>query len=77
MNRSTPRDIKAKMLQALPLMKEALDMSIPLMKSGQKRNIIMLWEAFIGEFINYIKYKSNQTGINLINNISIRRIWFR
>lgn len=77
MNRNTPRDVKAKMIQALSLMKEALDMSIPLIKSGQKRSIIMLWEAFIGEFIDYIKYKSNQTGINLIDNISIKRIWFR
>ncbi len=77
MNQATLRNIKAKMLQALALIKEALNMSIPLFRTEQKNNIVMLWEAFAKELIGYIRYRSRETGVNLLSNISIRRIWFR
>jgi len=77
MNQITPGNVKSKMVQALALIKEALDMSIPLLKTDQRGNIEMLWEAFVAEFIRHIKNRSRETGINLIRNISIRRIWFK
>ena len=77
MKQVTPQNIKAKMFQALDLIKEALDMSIPLFRTEQKNNIVALWEAFIKEFIVYIRHRSRETGINLINKISIGKIWFK
>jgi hypothetical protein len=77
MNRITPKNVKEKMVQALALIKEAVDMSIPLLKTERQESIVMLWETFIGEFIDYIKLRSKETGVNLISKISIRRIWFK
>ena len=76
MNQDTMRNIKHKMIQALILIKEALDMSIPLLRTNQKNNIVMMWEAFARETIFYIKYRSKETKSNLIDNVSITRIWF-
>ncbi|NLP19029.1 MAG: hypothetical protein GX376_08060 [Firmicutes bacterium] len=77
MDKVTFQDIKVKMDQALALIKEALDLSIPLLKTRQRKTIVALWEAFIREFILYHKYRSRATGVNLINSISLRRILFR
>ncbi len=77
MNRVTPRKIKNKMSKALSLTKEAFEMSIPLLKTNQKENVGLLWEAFTREFIMYIKHRSKETGINLIEHLSIRNILFK
>lgn len=77
MTQPTIKEIKYKMSQALALIKEALNMSIPLLITDQRENIIALWEAFIREFIGYIKRRSKDAGTNLMNYISISRIWLR
>ncbi|NLK01022.1 MAG: hypothetical protein GX318_07285 [Clostridia bacterium] len=77
MDRITFRNIKNKMIQALALMQEALDMSIPLLKSNQNNNIVMLWENFVKEFMGYIRHRSKESGVNLMSKISLRRIWLR
>jgi dsDNA-binding SOS-regulon protein len=77
MTQPTIKDIKNKMSQALALIKEALNMSIPLLKTEQRENIVALWEAFIREFMGFIKQRSKEAGANLMSYISIRRIWLR
>lgn len=77
MDNVTPMDVKNKMIQALAHVKEALDMSIPLLKTNQKHNIISLWEAFIKEFIQYTRRRSKETETNLIGSVSLRKIWFK
>ncbi|NLJ40341.1 MAG: hypothetical protein GX352_01825 [Clostridiales bacterium] len=75
MNRATPRNVKEKMVKALALIKEALDMSIPMLRTNQKNNIVLLWEAFIREIIIYVRCRSKEIGINLSRYISKRRIF--
>lgn len=77
MDKNTMDSIKTKMIQALSLIKEAFDQSVPLLKTGQKNDIVILWETFIREALDYIKQKSKESGSNLINSISISKIWFR
>jgi translation initiation factor 2B subunit (eIF-2B alpha/beta/delta family) len=67
-------EVRAKMVQALLLIKEAVDLSLTLVKYGEKESMRLLWEDFIKEFIRYIKKKSRETGINLISLISFSRI---
>ncbi len=75
MNRVTPRNVKDKMVQALALIKEAVNMSVPFLKTNQRNSIVTLWEVFIREIILYIRLRSKETGTNLIGNISLKRIW--
>ena len=77
MDKNTMDNVKTKMIQALSLIKEAFDQSVPLLKTGQKNDIVILWETFIREALDYIKQKSKESGSNLINSISISKIWFR
>lgn len=77
MNRATYGNVKEKMVEALALIKEALDMSISMFKTNQENNIIMLWEAFAREIMLYIRRRSKETGINFSNYISVKRIFFK
>ncbi len=77
MDQKALQDIKAKMFQALALVKEALDLSIPLLKTRHRKTIVALWEAFMKEFIIYHRHRSKATGVNLIGSISLRRVFFR
>lgn len=74
MNQEKTSEIRTKMVQALSLMKQAVDLTLPLVKSGSKESMKVLWEEFLKEFIRYIKVKGQETGINLISLISITRI---
>lgn len=65
------------MVQALVLIKEAVNMSVPFLKTSQKNSIVILWEMFIREIVLYIRHRSKETGTNLIGNISLKRIWFK
>ena len=65
------------MSQALSLIKEALDSSLPLLQSEHKQGVVALWEAFLRECLSYIKQKSKETGSNLLGYVSFNRIWFR
>ncbi len=65
------------MAKALALIKEALDISISMLKTNQENNIVMLWEEFAREIILYIRQKSKETGINFSNYISMKRIFFK
>jgi hypothetical protein len=67
-------EVRTKMVQALSLIKQAVDLSLPLVKSGGRESMKILWEEFLKEFIRYIKLKSRETGVNLISLISISRI---
>ncbi|MDI9475502.1 MAG: hypothetical protein ACOX0L_04235 [Natronincolaceae bacterium] len=77
MNRATYKNVKGKMAKALTLIKEALDISISMLRTNQENNIAMLWEEFMREIILYIRHKSRETGINFSNYISMRRIFFK
>ena len=73
----TTTEIRAKMDQALTLLKEALNSSLPLLRSEQKDRIILLWESFLREFFSYAKQKSRETGANFMSLISFHRIWLK
>lgn len=78
MTQVTIGEVKSKMMQALNLIKEAVNMSIPLLRTEQNKNIIALWEAFIREFLGFIKRRSKETGDgDLMSYISLTRIWPR
>ena len=77
MNRATYKNVRGKMARALTLIKEALDISISMLKTNQENSIIMLWEEFMREIILYIRHKSKETGINFSNYISMKRIFFK
>ncbi|MGI5883252.1 MAG: hypothetical protein ACOX7L_09300 [Dethiobacteria bacterium] len=77
MDQATTKNIKTKMMQALGLIREALEMSIPLLETNRKKDVVLLWEAFLREFVGYIRRRSKETGVNLASNISLRKIWFR
>jgi len=70
-------EIRNKMIKALALVKEALDLSIPLLGSVQRQEIVTLWEDFLREFLGHIRSKSRQSGQNLFACLSFKRIWTR
>lgn len=77
MEQGSLSEIRSKMSSALTLIKEAVDISLPLLNNNQRERTIALWEDFLREFITYIKSKSRQTGRNLFSYLSFRRIWTR
>lgn len=76
MNRATYRNAREKIIKASVLIKEALDISITLLRTNQRNNIIMLWEAFARDIISYVRRRSKETGTKLTGYISIKRIFF-
>ncbi|NMA54442.1 MAG: hypothetical protein GX952_00745 [Firmicutes bacterium] len=77
MNQTSLEDIKTKMDQASAFIEQAMDLSVPLLKTNQKNNVTALWEAFIKRTIAYDRQKAKLVGTNLIKNISLSRIMFR
>jgi len=67
-------EVRGKMSQALSLIKEAVDLSIPLVQSDGREEMKLLWEDFIREFIRYTRHESKQTGTDLISLVSLARI---
>ncbi|HHW44930.1 MAG: hypothetical protein IMW93_01225 [Thermoanaerobacteraceae bacterium] len=68
-------EIKSKLGQALALIKEGVDESLPLLGDGPGKEITAMWEDFLREFLAYIKQKSRETRRNLFASISFHRIW--
>ena len=67
--------VKQKLVEALGLMKEAVVLTIPLLNTERRETIVSLWEAFLKEFLGFIKQKSKETGVNLLKYVSFHRIW--
>lgn len=70
-------EIHAKMTQALILIKEALNISLPLLRGEQRQGVVALWEGFLREILTFIRKTSKESGLNLISYISFNRIWLR
>ncbi|SFH29544.1 hypothetical protein SAMN05660649_04626 [Desulfotomaculum arcticum] len=66
--------IQSKIDQALNLLKDAVDISIPLLDNEQRGAVIGLWEEFFAEFLSHINKKGQKTGYNLISLISLMRL---
>ena len=77
MNRIAYRNVKENIIKALALIKEAIDISIPMLRTNQRNNVVILWEAFAREIIFYVRRRSEDTGMNLSGYISIKRIFFK
>lgn len=77
MNRIAYRNVKEKIIKASTLIKEALDMSIPMLKTNQRNSIVMLWEAFAREIVFHVRRRSNETGMSLSSYISLKKILFK
>lgn len=71
--------VRAKLSQALVVIREAVDISLQIMSQGpsKAKEVSALWENFLREFLSYIKQKSRETGRNLFAAISFPRIWPR
>ncbi|MHB1125471.1 MAG: hypothetical protein ACYC2T_00720 [Bacillota bacterium] len=67
-------EVKEKMTQALGLLKEAVDLSIPMLRNNQRDGVKSLWEHFLRELFSYIKQKSRETRVNLLAYISYRKV---
>jgi hypothetical protein len=67
--------IKNILSQALALIKEAVDESLPLLGDGRSKEITALWEEFLRELFAYIKQKSRETRRNLFASISFHHVW--
>ena len=57
--------------QALNLIKNALDISMPYLDNEQKGAVLGLWQEFFGKFFRHINKKGNETGYNLFSLISL------
>lgn len=68
------KEVEDKMKQALLLIMEAAELSIPLVQQNGKAPIKALWEDFLREFIRYARKKSKETGVDLISLVSLTRI---
>lgn len=77
MNQSNLSEVRFRMDRALALIKEAVDISLPLLGNEQREEIIALWEDFLREFFSYIKKRGRETRRNLFSCISFRRIWVK
>lgn len=77
MNEGNLSGAREKMSRALTMIKEVVDISLPLLKGEQRKEIIAMWEDFLREFIRYLKVRSRETGCNLLGCISFNRIWSR
>ncbi|HKM39376.1 MAG TPA: hypothetical protein VJ036_03815 [bacterium] len=77
MNQAPIQEIKRNLIQALVIIKETVDLSIPLLKTNQRKMAVALWEAFLREFIAYLRNRSKATGMNLMRYISLTRILFK
>jgi Ni,Fe-hydrogenase III component G len=67
-------EIKAnKITQALH---ELVDDSITLRKMSEsnKKEVSKIWQSFLGDFIQYIKYKSKETKENLLSSINFTKL---
>ncbi|WP_066636439.1 hypothetical protein [Desulfolucanica intricata] len=49
--------IQSQMKQAMSLLKKSVDLSLPLLGSKQEKEVKLLWEEFIQEFLDYAKEK--------------------
>ena len=74
MNQDQAKEVRNKLGQALLLIKEAVDLSVFLVKKEGKEQIKVLWEDFIRDFVSYTKKKSQETGVDLTSLVSLRRI---
>ncbi len=77
MQQDATSEIRVKMTQALGLLKEALNISLPLLHTNQKQGVIAIWEGFIREVVTTVKRRSHESGLNLLSFISFKRIWLK
>lgn len=70
-------ELRSRMARALVLIKEAVDLSLPLLGNGQRERVVALWEEFLREFFSYVKKKGRETRRNLFSCLSFRRIWVK
>jgi hypothetical protein len=75
-NEQNEQSIAFHLQQALSHLEMALDQSIQLIQTNEslKKKIGKDWEAFLGEFIGYVRDKGKQSQINLLSFISFPRI---
>ena len=70
-------EVRSRMAGALVLLREAVDLSLPLLDSEQKGQVVALWEDFLREFFRHVKKKGRESRLNLFSCLSFRRIWAR
>ncbi|NLJ75852.1 MAG: hypothetical protein GX325_01155 [Peptococcaceae bacterium] len=75
MNHGNLSEVREKMSQSLRTIKEIVDLTLPYLKSTQRKEVIGMWEDFLGELIRHIKIKGRENKCNLFANISFHRVW--
>ncbi|OAT85794.1 hypothetical protein [Desulfotomaculum copahuensis] len=70
---------RIKLEEASRLVREAADLSLTAMlqDTRHKAPVARLWEAFLGDFLYYVRLKGRQNRCNLFSLISFARIWHR
>ncbi len=66
--------LRNKLEAAFLLLKEAVDMTVEIKKkeAGSKQ-ATRVWEDFLGDFWEYIRLKSRESGCNLLAGVSLSR----
>jgi hypothetical protein len=75
-NERNQQTVEFHLHQALAHLEMALDQSVQLIQASEslKKTIGPHWEAFLGEFIGYVRDKGKQSKINLLSFISFPRM---
>lgn len=72
-------EIRAKIVRAQDLIKEAMESGLPLIGGEHERELTALWEEFFSDLLIHIKLKSRETRHNLLPAIyrTFYRVWLR
>ncbi|MDA8234693.1 MAG: hypothetical protein M0Z31_07855 [Clostridia bacterium] len=74
---SDSNKLRDNLQQAMNHLREGIEISIELKTQGKEfdREVIDLWEQFLGEFWGYIRKRSKEVGFNLLGGISFNKLW--
>ncbi len=71
---SPKEELETTICQIIPLMRQAVDLSLALRKEGENSYVTESWEEFLGEFLRYIKVRGTEQGENLLKDISMGKV---
>ncbi len=70
-------ELRAKLEQAMGLIREVVNGSLEIMLQQPERSkeVTSLWEDFLSEFLSFVKKRGKETRRNLFTAVSFRKIW--
>ena len=69
-------ELEKTIAEATKKVREAVDISVAMKidASDCNESVTKIWEAFLGDFMGYVKEKGRETGHNLMAGISFARV---